>query len=94
MLMSGSWSRPRGTFSFRACFGGVTLTIASETGHCRAEIKEMISRMAVETFIVPTRPLECMVWLCKGGLICIVRLVAMMGLNWLVIGGLKSRSLV
>ena len=94
MLISGSWSRPRGTFGFRACFGGVTLTIAFVTGHFRAEIKEMVFRVAFETLIVSTGLLECMDWWCKGGLICILWLVAMMGLKWLVIGGLKSGSLV
>ena len=70
------------------------MTIAFETGHFRAEIKEMVFRVAFETLIVSTGLLECMDWWCKGGLICILWLVAMMGLKWLVIGVLKSGSLV
>ena len=85
MLISGSWSRPRGTFGFRACFGGVTLTIAFVTGHFRAEIKEMVFRVASAALHVSADLLECMTWWCSGGLIYNL---------WLVIGVLKSGSLV
>ena len=84
MLISGSRIGPRGTFGFRACSGGMTLTITFVTGHFRAEIKDMVFRVASVTLNVSTDLLECMTLWCRGGLIYNL---------WLVIGVLKSGSL-
>ena len=84
MLISGSRIGPRGISGFRACSGGMTLTITVETGHFRAEIKDVVIRVASAAPQVSADLLECMTWWCSGGLIYNL---------WLVSGVLKSGSL-